>query len=91
MKIDAYNNVAQIHRISEVRAPQRTTAVSSVGQDRVSLSSDATFLSNIQDAMSQLEDVRPGIVEQTRADLAAGRVGTEEDLQRAIDALLMEL
>jgi len=36
-------------------------------------------------------EVRPGIVEQMRAEIAAGRLGTPADIERALDALLEEL
>ena len=91
MKIDAYNHIAQINRIDEVRAPQRAQAASAVGRDQVSLSSDASFLTDLRGAMSQLGDIRSDVVEQTRAEVEAGQIGTEDDFQHAIDALLMEL
>lgn len=91
MKIDAYSHVAQVHRINEVKAPQRAESIAPVSSDRVSLSGDAAFLTNLSDAMSKLEDVRPDVVEQARADIAAGTLGNEADLQRTVDALLFEL
>lgn len=36
-------------------------------------------------------EVRPQVVAQARADIAAGRLGTQEDLDRTVEALLGEL
>jgi hypothetical protein len=33
-------------------------------------------------------DVRPGVVEAMRAEIAAGRLGGPDDVERALDALL---
>ncbi|MDP2307125.1 MAG: hypothetical protein Q8P18_13960 [Pseudomonadota bacterium] len=36
-------------------------------------------------------DIRPGVVEDMRREIAEGRLGTPEDLDRAVDAMLGEL
>lgn len=36
-------------------------------------------------------DIRPGVVEDMRREIAEGRLGTPEDLDRAVDALLGSL
>ena len=91
MKIDAYTEIARLYRIDSVRAPQKAAPVTSVADDQISLSSDARFLNELRQATEEIPEVRMDVVEQTRAELAAGTIGTEQDLERAIDALLMEL
>lgn len=36
-------------------------------------------------------DIRPGVVEDMRREIAEGRLGTPEDLDRAVSAMLGEL
>ncbi|MES2640693.1 MAG: hypothetical protein V4850_14455 [Myxococcota bacterium] len=36
-------------------------------------------------------DIRPGVVEDMRREIAEGRLGTPEDLDRAVNALLGQL
>ncbi len=36
-------------------------------------------------------DIRPDVVAQAKADIASGRLGSPEDMERTIDRFLMEL
>ena len=91
MKIGTYPTIAQVHSLDRVRATTQTTPTSAISRDQVSLSSDASFLGELRAATAELSDVRTDVVEQTRAELASGSFGSEADLERTIDALLMEL
>lgn len=76
---------------SDVQPAQKATAGRKSTQDLVSISEDARFLSDLREAATRLEEIRPDVVEQARADIEQGLLGTDEDYDRAIEALLMEL
>jgi flagellar biosynthesis anti-sigma factor FlgM len=65
-------------------------AIASSSDDRVALSSEAATASRAIHAAAQAPDVRMDVVEQVRAKLLAGEVGT--DLQaladRMVDAMI---
>ena len=57
----------------------------------VSVSDSASFMSALKDAAQQIPDIRPEVVAEAKDDVATGSVGTPEDYDRAISALLQEL
>lgn len=94
MKINSLNNgLSKVARpddkVQPVRKADRPTQASN--EDRVSISDEARFLAELRDAATEMKPIRQDVVEQARADIEAGRLGTEEDMSRAIEALLMEL
>lgn len=96
MKINTLNSngISSVKRAPggpEARTSVRESSRASSGADRVTISDEARFLQELRDAAGGLGDIRPDVVEAARADLEAGRIGTEEDYQRAIEALFMEL
>ena len=92
MKIDnLHSQIAQMDRVNREARVLGIDQSRAVGEDRVVLSEDARFVSDLQDAFGDLEGVRLDVVEQARADLRSGQLGSEDDYQRTIDALMMEL
>ena len=59
------------------------------GAERIELSGAARFIQNLRSDASELPDLRMDAVEQAKADVANGTLGTEEDLEAAVDALLL--
>jgi hypothetical protein len=59
--------------------------------ERVVLSDTAMFIQSLRETVVDIPEVREELVEITRADLDAGLVGSEEDYDRAVDALVPEL
>ena len=96
MKINNLNNgnLSSISRADQGRvqpAGKVARAAPVSGEDRVTISDEARFLAELRDAAGGMDNIRPEVVEAARADMEAGRIGTEEDYKRAIEALLMEL
>ena len=64
---------------------------SSVPQDGVSLSQDGSFIQLLRQAAEGKEPLRSELVERAKEDLASGLLGSKEDYEQAINALLSEL
>ena len=91
MKIDNQTRgIPSVRDVGSARASRSPDRPRAAG-DSVALSGDARFLRDLRDAMEGNPEIRPDVVETARADLAAGRLGTAEDYDRAISALLTEL
>ena len=89
MKITPLHNVQRVgNRQDSQKAGSGDAAA---GDDQVSLSGPAQFLSSLRAAAKDMPEVRNEIIDAARADIEAGRMGTEEDYERAVDALLMGL
>ena len=57
----------------------------------VQLSSDSALIQSFREAARGQEPVSAQLVEQAKNDLAQGLLGSEEDFEQAITALLQEL
>lgn len=89
MKITPASRVA-----IEPVAPRATPAPRPAARDGATLSSAGSLVSELraEAAAHGVEgDVRPDVVARMKAEIADGRLGTPEDVERAIDALLQEL
>lgn len=63
-------------------------------QDMVRVSSISQFVTRLRHAANTqgtYGDVREGVVRQIREDMDAGRFGSDDDVERAIDSLLRSL
>lgn len=79
-----------------VEAPRLAPALPPA--NAASTNASATTLSTTGSLVSSLRrdaaahgiagDIRPGVVEDMKREIAAGRLGSPEDLDRAVDALL---
>ena len=69
-----------------------TTSSVSTESSRVQLSDTAGFVQDLKEAAEQLspEGVRPEVVEQAKRDIKEGKLGSKEDYEQAINALLSE-
>lgn len=59
--------------------------------ERVVLSDTARFIQSLRETVVDQPEARDELVAMTRAELESGAFGSEEDLDRAVDALLVEL
>ncbi|MEL6344830.1 MAG: flagellar biosynthesis anti-sigma factor FlgM [Myxococcota bacterium] len=85
------NGLPQVNRPDgEARPAQKPERAAPTAGDRVSISEEARFLQELRDAANGMGEVREDVIQQAREDIEAGRIGNEEDMRRAIDALLME-
>ena len=57
----------------------------------VQLSEDSALIQTFREAAKGQEPARAALVEQAKSDIANGLLGTEEDMEQAINALLQEL
>jgi hypothetical protein len=87
--------------LSTPRSPEATTAATARGRTQpssvtptpagtVQMSSTGAFVLSLRADAAQ-EKLRPDVVAQIKADLAAGRVGGQEDVEKTVDSLLLEL
>jgi len=89
MKITPLHNV---QRVGSRQGGQKADSGEAMAtDDQVSLSGTAQFLSSLRASAKDMPEVRNEIIDAARADIEAGRLGTEEDYERAVDALLMGL
>ena len=59
--------------------------------ERVVLSDTAQFIQSLRETVVDQPESREDLIAITRAELESGALGSEEDLDRAVDALLVEL
>ena len=57
----------------------------------VQLSEDSALIQTFREAAKGQEPARAALVEQAKSDIANGLLGTEEEMEQAINALLQEL
>lgn len=57
----------------------------------VQLSEDSALIQTFREAAKGQEPTRTSLVEQAKSDLANGLLGTEQDMEQAINALFQEL
>ena len=57
----------------------------------ISLSAKGSFISSLQQELSNTPQVRVDIVEQARRDVESGQLGNEKDIQEAVTAIIIEL
>ena len=76
----------------EVKAPAKSPSSESAGSFfGVQLSEDSALIQAFREAAKGQEPARAELVEQAKSDLANGLLGTDEDMEQAIHALLQEL
>ncbi len=76
----------------DVKASAKSTSSESAGSFLgVQLSQDSALIQTFREAAKGQEPARAGLVEQAKSDLANGLLGTPEDMEQAINALLQEL
>jgi flagellar biosynthesis anti-sigma factor FlgM len=93
MKINPPPRVAPSSSVSTARSVKHTATASqaSAASPSVQLSSEASFAQAMRDAVQSAPELRSEMVEQAKQDVATGQLGTIDDYERAISALLMEL
>ena len=64
----------------------------SSSSSHVQLSDTAGFVQELKEAAEQIdpEEVRPEVVEKAKRDIKEGRLGSNEDYEQAINALISE-
>ena len=96
MKITSRPETPQVQPVNADAKPASATATPSSGGDsepaaRMSLSSDASFIQSLRDEADGLGEVRPEVVAEARAEIDAGTLGNNVDVDQMVDALLADL
>ena len=91
MKINAHNSDAQVYRFTPVRAQALSEVGASAQLDQRLISSETSFFSELHHAMEKMPSRHMGGAESPHGNAAAAANAGVRDLQRVIDALLIEL
>lgn len=93
MKINQPPRVAPTSSVSTARSVKQTAqaAAASAAGPSVQLSSEASFAQAMREAVKSDPEIRTDLVQQAKEDIENGQLGTIDDYERAISALLMEL
>jgi hypothetical protein len=91
VKINARHNDAQVYRFTPVRTHAQAESISTGRLDRRLLSSETSFFSELHHAISKMPNGKAGGIGGSQARLADDAIRNVTELQRVIDALLIEL
>jgi anti-sigma28 factor (negative regulator of flagellin synthesis) len=83
-----------VRSVTESTTRKQTAATSqsdSFGTSDVHLSEDSSFVQAMREAARNQDASRAELIEQAKTDLANGLLGSDEDYEHAINALLQEL
>jgi hypothetical protein len=90
VKINAHHNDAQVYRFTPVRTQAQAEAAATGVLDRRLLSSETSFFSELHHAISKMPSGKRGGTRASKAALANDAIRNVTELQRVIDALLIE-
>lgn len=93
MKINGPSNLQSVYGVSRTaRRPQSREAQGSGPAAQVAVSSDASWISALREEARSMDGaVRADVVAETRAQLDAGTLDSDVDMDRVLDSLLSEL
>ena len=92
MKIQGAHPLFRLESVNGARNDARVkTGESGSKSDSVRLSGEAQWLQDLKEAIESIPDVRVDEVARARQDIASGNLGTESDLENAVNALLHEI
>ncbi len=89
MKITGPNPVRNVDPVSPSGRKEKASAPSG-STDSVQISTDAKFLRDVRSTAAEMPSVRGEEVERAQADIADGALEANTDLERVVDALLVE-
>jgi hypothetical protein len=91
VKINARHNDAQVYRFTPVPTHAQAEAAATGVLDRRLLSSETSFFSELHHAIAKMPNGKAGGNRASLAALADDTIRNVTELQRVIDALLIEL
>ena len=91
MKIQGSHPLYRLTSTNGTQAGQRTTGKSSVQNESVQLSGEAQWLQELKGAIEDIPEVRVDEVARARQDIAQGELGSKEDLDNTVNALMHEI
>lgn len=90
MKINARHDDAQVYRFKPVRTHAQVEAAASGVLERRLLTSETSFFSELHHAIAKMPGAKTGGSRAAQAALANDTIRNVTELQRVIDALLIE-
>ena len=91
MKIQGSHPLYRLSSINGTQTDQRTNQKSTVQQESVQLSGEAQWMQELKSAIESIPEVRVDEVARARQDIASGELGSEEDFENAVNALMHEI
>jgi len=91
MKIQGSHPLYRLTSLNDTKTDQRTNQKSTVQQESVHLSGEAQWMQEIKAAIEDIPEVRTDEVARARQDIASGELGSEEDFENAVNALMHEI
>ena len=91
MKIQGSHPLYRLTSVNGTKTDQRTNQKSSVQQESVQLSGEAQWMQELKTAIEDIPEVRVDEVARARQDIASGDLGSEEDFENAVNALMHEI
>lgn len=77
MRIDAYNQIAQLYGVQNTSKVQKTNTVRPMGKDQFQISQTASDYQVAKKAVSEASDIREDKVAQLKAKVASGEYKVE--------------
>ena len=92
MKIQGAHPLFRLESVNGARNDARVKRNDAAGgADNVQLSGEAQWLQDLREAIESIPEVRVDEVARARQDIASGKLGSEADLESAVNALLHEI
>ena len=91
MKIQGSHPLYRLTSVNDAKSAQRTNQKSSVQNQTVQLSGEAQWVAELKGAIGDIPEVRSDEVSRARQDIAQGELGSKEDFDNAVNALMHEI
>ena len=91
MKIQGSHPLYRLTSVNDTKSAQRTNQKSSVQNETVQISGESQWLSELKGAIADIPEVRVDEVDRARQDIAKGELGSKEDFDNAVNALMHEI
>jgi len=79
MRIEAYNQVAQLYNTTQTKSTSGVSKAKSMGRDEVQISSTGRDIQVAKQAVAEASDIREDKVAEMKAKLASGYEVSSED------------
>jgi|GEM_PF-3253211 len=91
MKIQGSHPLYRLTSVNDAKSAQRTNQKSSVQNETVQISGEGQWMSELKSAFENIPEVRTDEVDRARKDIASGALGSDEDFDNAVNALMHEI
>ena len=91
MKVQGSHPLYRLTSVNDAKSAQRTNQKSSVQNETVQISGEGQWMSELKSAFENIPEVRTDEVDRARKDIASGALGSDEDFDNAVNALMHEI